>query len=74
MTVEEENKELKRLLRLAVDDIRWIAAHNTAEGECIVDGEIDCRYCPLSAFDLDDYSVYCRWEHEAEALKLIGGD
>lgn len=71
MTLEDENKELKRLLRLAVNDIRWLAAHNTAEGECIVDKDIDCCCCPLSAFDINDYSVHCRWEHEEEALKLI---
>ena len=74
MTAAEENKELKRLLRLAVDDFRWLAANSNAEGDCIVHVNIECRYCPLSKFDFNDYSVRCRWEHEEEALKLIGGD
>lgn len=71
MTLEEENEELKRLLRFAVEDLRWFASHTNAEGDCIVNGGIECRYCPLSKFDFNDYLVHCRWEHEEEALKLL---
>lgn len=74
MTMEEENRALKRLLRLAVDDLRWMVANTTAEGDCIVRQGVDCNYCPLSAFDFNEYIVNCRWQYETEALKLIGGD
>lgn len=58
--LEEENKELKRLLWLAIEDINRFA-------RCV--DFRDCKDCCM-AFTL--YS--CKWKHAEEALKLIGDD
>jgi hypothetical protein len=58
-----ENKALKALLKQAVEDIRMIA-----NATCIV-GSL-CEECPLHG-STGDY--VCKWNHEAEALALIGG-
>lgn len=58
---DDENKELKRLLKQAVEDI--------GESECcwICIGH-EVRNCAESR-------IYCtEWKHKAEALKLIGED
>lgn len=55
-----ENKELKRLLRLAIEDINRFA-------RCV--DFRDCKDCCM-AFTL--YS--CKWKHAEEALKLLGDD
>ena len=55
-----ENKELKRLLRLAIEDINRFA-------RCV--DFRDCKDCCM-AFTL--YS--CKWQHAEEALKLLGDD
>ena len=68
--LENENRELKRVLKAAVEDFKWLAKwHDDCElcgsrydnGDCPVDGCKDCD------------EVYT-WRHEAEALKLIGGN
>ena len=64
--LEEENKELKRLLRLAVEDFDFIYR----EHSCVAIGcSTDCPYS-------DDETYYCKgeWKHAEEALKLIGDD
>ena len=58
--LEEENKELKRLLRLAIEDINRFA-------RCV--DFRDCKDCCM-AFTL--YS--CKWKHAEEAMKLLGDD
>lgn len=58
--LEEENAELKRLLKLAVED--FCKVRN------VCDKGSDCRECPC---DLD---VVCKWKHAEEALKLIGDE
>lgn len=61
----QENKELKRLLKLAVEDFDYIYT----EHSCIGMGEcrIDCPYC-------DGAADCCKgeWKHADEAMKLIG--
>lgn len=68
--LENENRELKRVLKAAVEDFKWLAKwHDDCElcgsrydnGDCPVDGCKDCD------------EVYT-WRHEAEALKLIGDE
>lgn len=64
--LEEENKELKRLLRLAVDGFEHIGKHFTM---CSHD---DCDKCPYYIGE----RLICpdKWKHAEEALKLIGDD
>lgn len=71
----EENKELIRLLKLAVDDFERF--------RCLMSSVVDkdfcetaleyyfypndlCNSCPLSG------SAKCQWKHADEAMKLIG--
>lgn len=57
--LEEENAELKRLLKLAVEDID--AAMN----------ETGCDICKFMRCRCDS-STPCTWRHQDEAMKLIG--
>ena len=75
--LEEENKELKRLLRLSVRDIerfRTLMSHCVHKDFCAAALEYNCNpydlcnSCPLSG------SEKCRWQHAEEALKLIGDE
>ena len=64
--LEEENKELKRLLRLAVEDFDFIYR----EHSCVAIGcSTDCPYS-------DDETYYCKgeWKHAEEASELLGDD
>ena len=64
---EKEIKELKRLLKLAVDDFDYIYEEHSCLG---MNGcRIDCPYC-------DDAADCCKgeWKHADEAIKLIGED
>ena len=64
--LEEENKELKRLLRLVVEDFDFIYR----EHSCVAIGcSTDCPYS-------DDETYYCKgeWQHAEEAMKLLGDD
>ena len=58
--LEEENKELKRLLRLAIEDINRFA-------RCV--DFRDCKDCCM-AFTL----FSCKWKHAEEAINLLGDD
>lgn len=65
MTVKalEENAEMKRLLRLAVEDLSRI-------DEVCDDVNDVCGECPCGINILGT----CKWKHADEAEKLIGGD
>lgn len=65
-----ENKELKRLLRLAVEDFETLSDEVVSE-DC--DFNLFCKLCPFSSND--DY-INCakKWKHAEEALKLLGDD
>ena len=56
---EDEIKELKRLLKLAVEDID------------VAMNETDCDICKFTRCVCDD-STPCMWRHQDEAMKLIG--
>ena len=61
-----ENKELKRLLRLVVEDFDFIYR----EHSCVAIGcSTDCPYS-------DDETYYCKgeWKHAEEASELLGDD
>lgn len=60
-----ENKELKRLLRLAVEDFEFIYQEHSCTGmECTV-----C--CPYS---MGTNRCIGKWKHTEEALKLLGDE
>jgi hypothetical protein len=58
-TANTENDELKRLLRLAVDDFQTAML------------EEKCKVCALEHCDYDEI---CKWRHHDEAMKLLGGN
>lgn len=62
--------EAKQLLKAAVDGFNWLEQHTEDDyGGCIVKtNNISCGNCPFNTNGAD-----CKWKHEAEALKLIGG-
>lgn len=51
-------KDLKRLLRLAVDDLQTAML------------EEKCKVCGLEHCDYDEI---CKWRYHDEAMKLLGG-
>ena len=72
----EETAELKRLLRLAVEDIerfRTLMSSTVNKDFCETALEYHCNpydlcnSCPLSG------SAKCKWRYADEAMKLIGG-
>ena len=65
-----ELKEAKRLLKAAVEDFKWLEQHTEDDyGSCMIKtGNLSCGNCPFNTNGAD-----CKWKHEAEALKLIGG-
>ena len=67
--MQEREKEYKRLLKAAVEDMRWVNENTQdAEGSCIMRNCEGCGDCPL---DIKG-DLWCKWKHEAEALDLIG--
>lgn len=54
----EYNNELRRMLRLAVDDFQTAML------------EEKCKVCDLEHCDYDDI---CKWRYYDEAMKLLGG-
>lgn len=57
-TANTENDELKRMLRLAVEDFETAML------------EEKCKVCALEHCDYDEI---CKWRHNDEAMKLLGG-
>lgn len=62
--LEEENKELKRLLRLAVDDIAW--------SNCNMGDSDECPDCPY--YSGKPGRCLNEWQHAEEAMKLLGDE
>lgn len=65
--LEEENKELKRLLRLALNDFEFIYDEHSCTGARKCD-----TFCPYNGGEED--CCKGKWKHAEEALKLIGDD
>ena len=59
-----ENKELKRLLRLAVDDIAW--------SNCNMGDSDECPDCPY--YSGKPGRCLNEWKHAEEVLELLGDD
>lgn len=70
--LREENAELKRLLRFALEDFEMLS--NEVDSR-YCDFDFICKFCPFSSNDNDGY-IECaeKWKHADEALKLIGGE
>lgn len=63
--------EYKRLLKAAVEDMRWINENTQDdEGSCVMRKCEGCGDCPL---DING-DLWCKWKHEEAALKLIGDE
>ena len=58
-TANTENDELKRLLRLAVEDIEKLK---------------NCEKYPFCGGCPKESEPLCKWEHHDEAMKLLGGE
>lgn len=58
-TANTENDELKRLLRLAVEDFETAML------------EEKCKVCAL---EHRDYDEICKWRHHDEIMNLLGGN
>ena len=75
---KEQIAEYKRLLKAAVEDFRFLESHSEdEEGNCLINYnglKIDCKICPLNNAGICDPKIVCRWNHEAEAIALIGKD
>ncbi|MBO7473126.1 MAG: hypothetical protein J6U00_03855 [Ruminococcus sp.] len=67
-----ELKEAKRLLKSAVEDIRWLTKwHDPCELCGLTDEDGDCPVDLDKGIDCDD--IY-KWRLEGEVEKLIGGE
>lgn len=64
--LKNENTELKRLLKLAVEDIEKMSDY-------LCDNCYDDGWCPC-ANDDGNGNYFCKWKHIDEAMKLIGGN
>lgn len=63
--LEEENKELKRLLKLAVEDIGKHSFCSMCENRS---DDSKCKKCKAVTLDM------FKWKHVDEAMKLIGDE
>lgn len=67
---DDELKEAKRLLKAAVEDIRYcMRSYDPCEVCALLEENGEC-----AAADDDDCDEKYKWSCEAEALKLIGED
>ena len=70
---QEQIAEYKRLLKAAVEDLRYLESHTVdEEGSCLISdrGErIQCFDCPFN--NGGKVNEKCVWNYEAEALKLL---
>ena len=62
----EETAELKRLLRLALNDFEFIYDEHSCAGECECD-----TFCP---YNREKNRCWGKWKHAEEAMKLLGDD
>lgn len=68
MTVKEENKELKRLLKLAIESFDYIDEEEFSCAGCHKGWE----KCPYNTGEKDCCTE--KWKYHDEAMKLIGED
>lgn len=65
----EQFAEAKRLLKLAVEDIKDMLPHTDSCDDCALNKD-DAHDCSNSTLNCD---VKCKWRYADEALKLLGG-
>ena len=71
--LKKENAKLKRLLKMAVDDMETL--ETTLGSACCERFEQRCDGCVYEeVFDSNGCYVGCKWQHAGEAMKLIGGE
>ena len=69
--LQGENRELKRVLKLAIDDFDTLYDYGLIK--CSPDFE--CKYCPFCTRDINDGLYYCtKWRYKEEAKKLLKGE
>lgn len=66
--LEKELKQAKKLLKAAVEDIKYLINHAERNGKACD----RCKYGNEMYCYADDCSNDAKWQHEAEALALIG--
>lgn len=64
-SLEEENAELKRMLKIAVEDIHNRSYCGMCKNRISIDNDV-CDRCKAITLDMFE------WRHKAEAMKLIG--
>lgn len=69
-SADRQKAEYKRLLKAAVEDIRYLINHAKRNGKACD----RCKYGNEMYCYADDCSNDAKWQHEAEALALIGED
>ena len=67
--LEDKNRELKRLLKLAIEDFDTLFEETP---ECSFN--LDCKYCPFGEIDTDGIPNCNEWRYKEEAEKLLEGD
>ena len=67
--LENKNRELKRLLKLAIEDFDTLFEETP---ECSFN--LDCKYCPFGEIDTDGIPNCNEWRYKEEAEKLLEGD
>ena len=65
----KKNEELKRLLKLAIEDFDTLFEETP---ECSFN--FDCKYCPFGEIDTDGIPNCNEWRYKEEAEKLLEGD
>ena len=69
--LQKENRELKRLLKLAIEDFDTLYDYELVK----CSSDFECKYCPFCTRDINS-GLYCcnEWRYKEEAEKLLEGD
>lgn len=69
--LRKENRELKRLLKLAIEDFDTLYDYELVK----CSSDFECKYCPFCTRDINS-GLYCcnEWRYKEEAEKLLEGD
>ena len=67
----KKNEELKRLLKLAIEDFDTLYDYELVK----CSSDFECKYCPFCTRDINS-GLYCcnEWRYKEEAEKLLEGD
>lgn len=69
--LRDENRELKKLLKLAIEDFDTLYDYELVK----CSSDFECKYCPFCTRDINS-GLYCcnEWKYKEEAEKLLEGD